>query len=512
MKTAVFYGRYSSDRQTEQSIEGQRRVCQEFAQSEDIRIVGEYVDRATSGTSTDHREQFQKMISDSKSSNWDYVLVYKLDRFARNRYDSAVYKRELKRNGVRVLSATERITDSPEGILIEGLLESMDEYFSRELSRKCKRGIRETIIKGYNFTRPPYGYKKVDRHFVIDDTAADNVRRIFRMYISGATLQSIADTLNAEGHRTNQGNVFQRYTISDILHNDKYTGTHYIAGIDEPETCPAIVSEETFNLAKSRLEKFAHNARKHKNGHVFALTGLIKCGECGCTVVGTSVQRKYFYYTCIARNCKPYPHNHALNVNAENVESSVIQALQGYFTEDRVDELAERLYKIYIAQDVEKPNNKNRLMEVEKQIQGAVAALIACPESEALQSRLQELEQQKREIQSVPTEQPRLTKKDFANFFRWLSLTLECAEDRKTFFNTIVHSATLYKDHVVIAINMTDENADPPARVELEKYFSDSVGNKSRKPCPNCTMVKPMSSKSCAICTAPQRSKAISLM
>lgn len=156
MKRAVFYGRYSSDRQTEQSIEGQRRVCEEFAKAEGIRIVAEYIDRATSGTSIDHRDQFQQMISDSKNGCWEYVLVYKLDRFARNRYDSAVYKQKLKRCGVKVLSATERITDSPEGILIEGLLESMDEYFSRELSRKCKRGIRETIIKGNTFTRAPY--------------------------------------------------------------------------------------------------------------------------------------------------------------------------------------------------------------------------------------------------------------------------------------------------------------------------------------------------------------------
>lgn len=479
MKCAVFYGRYSSDRQTEQSIEGQRRVCQEFAQAEGIDIIGEYIDRATSGTSTDHREQFQKMISDSKNCNWDYVLVYKLDRFARNRYDSAVYKQKLKRNGVKVLSATERITDSPEGVLIEGLLESMDEYFSRELSRKCKRGIRETIIKGYNFTRPPYGYKKIDRHFVIDNDTADNVRRIFQMYTSGMSLQGIADALNSEGHRTNKGNLFRRYTISDILHNDKYTGTHYITDIEEPETCPAIVSQETFEAAKVRLEKSAHNARNNKSGHVFALTGLITCGECGCTVVGTSVQRKYFYYTCIARSCLSYPHDHSLNINSEKVELSVIEALREYFTEERIDDLAERLYKIYTAQDMKKPNYEKRLSEVEKQIQGAVAALIACPESEALQAKLSDLERQKKEILSVPADQPQLSEKDFANFFRWISLTMENAEDRKKFFNTVIHSAILYKDHVVITINMTDTTAEPPTRVEIEKYFSDNVVNES---------------------------------
>lgn len=243
MKRAVFYGRYSSDRQTEQSIEGQRRVCEEFAAGENIQIVREYIDRATSGTSTQHREQFQQMISDSKTGGWEYVLVYKLDRFARNRYDSAVYKRELKRNGVTVLSATERITDSPEGVLIEGLLESMDEYFSRELSRKAKRGMRESILKGHCITRLPYGYKRTGKTCAIDEDAADVIRWIFREYSSGKTIQEIVDTLNIRGFRTMTGKRFKRPTVSVILRNDKYTGTHYVSDFEEPERYPQIISQ-----------------------------------------------------------------------------------------------------------------------------------------------------------------------------------------------------------------------------------------------------------------------------
>ena len=125
---AVIYARYSSERQTEQSIDGQLRECREFAESEGITIIGEYIDRAISGT-TDHRPEFQRMISDSKSKTFGAVIVYKLDRFARNRYDSAIYKSKLKSNGVKVLSAKERITDSPEGIILEGLLEAMNEYY-----------------------------------------------------------------------------------------------------------------------------------------------------------------------------------------------------------------------------------------------------------------------------------------------------------------------------------------------------------------------------------------------
>ena len=104
MKKAVIYARFSSHSQTEQSIEGQLRECYDFAKRSDITIVGEYIDRALTGTS-DKRPQFLKMIEDSKKKNFEYVLVYQLDRFARNRYDSANYKAKLKKNGVRVLSA-----------------------------------------------------------------------------------------------------------------------------------------------------------------------------------------------------------------------------------------------------------------------------------------------------------------------------------------------------------------------------------------------------------------------
>lgn len=96
MKKAVIYARFSSHSQTEQSIEGQLRECYDFAKRSDITIVGEYIDRALTGTS-DKRPQFLKMIEDSKKKNFEYVLVYQLDRFARNRYDSANYKAKLRK-------------------------------------------------------------------------------------------------------------------------------------------------------------------------------------------------------------------------------------------------------------------------------------------------------------------------------------------------------------------------------------------------------------------------------
>ena len=176
---AVIYARYSCDRQTEQSIEGQLRECKAFAASEGIHIIGEYIDRAISGT-TANRPEFQRMIADSRYKTFQAVIVYKLDRFARNRYDSAMYKSKLKANGVRVLSAKEHITDSPEGIILEGLLEAMNEYYSAELSQKIKRGMRENAIKGKTTGgNVALGYRiGADKQMEIDPAGASLVRRL----------------------------------------------------------------------------------------------------------------------------------------------------------------------------------------------------------------------------------------------------------------------------------------------------------------------------------------------
>jgi len=143
VKTAIIYARYSSDRQTEQSIEGQVHVCEDYAQRHDIVIVGSYIDRATTGTN-DNREQFQQMLKDSDKRAWDYVLVYKLDRFSRNKYEMAIHRKHLKDNGIKILSAMENIPDSPEGILLEALLEGSKHKNGHNEKRKLSQTKTKT--------------------------------------------------------------------------------------------------------------------------------------------------------------------------------------------------------------------------------------------------------------------------------------------------------------------------------------------------------------------------------
>ena len=184
-ENAVIYARYSSSGQNDQSIEGQLRECRAFAEREGYNVVFEYVDRALTGRN-DERPQFRKMIKDSERKQFQVVIVWKLDRFSRNRYDSAHYKHILRKNGVRVVSATERISDDPDGILLEGIIESMAEHFSANLAQNIRRGQRQNAEKGLHVGGvTPYGYKVVDRRLAADEKEAVVVRYAFEEYSKG---------------------------------------------------------------------------------------------------------------------------------------------------------------------------------------------------------------------------------------------------------------------------------------------------------------------------------------
>lgn len=227
----VIYARFSSHSQTEQSIEGQLKVCYEYARANNYTIVGEYIDRAQSGK-FDNRLQFQKMIADSDRHNFEGVLVYQLDRFARNRYDSAIYKARLKKNGVRVLFAKENITDDASGILVEGVLESMAEYYSAELSQKILRGMQINADKCLsNGSNVGLGYKVgEDRKFYVDEEEAAVVCEIFERYASGEPKTSIIEDLKRREIKTPIGKYFNFNSLTRLLTNRRYLGIYLYCG------------------------------------------------------------------------------------------------------------------------------------------------------------------------------------------------------------------------------------------------------------------------------------------
>ena len=179
MKTAVIYARYSSDSQSEQSIEGQIHVCKDYAEKNDIIVIDTYIDRAMTGTN-DNRVAFQKMLKDSSNHQFSLVLVYKLDRFSRNKYESVIHKKTLKDNGVSLISCMENIPNTPEGTLMETLLEGFNQYFSEELTQKVNRGLRESWLKG-NATggKKVFGYDIINKKYVINEYEKDIIIYFF---------------------------------------------------------------------------------------------------------------------------------------------------------------------------------------------------------------------------------------------------------------------------------------------------------------------------------------------
>ena len=302
MKTAVIYARYSSDSQTEQSIEGQLRVCQEYAERNGIVLINTYIDRAMTGTN-DNRPDFQRMLRDSAKREWNYVLVYKLDRFSRDRYEAAVHKHTLKENGVKLVSAMENIPDTPEGIILESLLEGMNQYYSAELAQKVKRGMKETRSKGnYTGGYVIYGYKVIDRKVVIDKDRAEVVIYIFEQYAQGTFVKDIIAALNEKGI-LNRGKPFAKNTIHNILKNEKYSGVYHYNNEEFTNIYPQIVPTDIFNIVR---EKSIRNEKGSRSTEaVYLLRGKLRCGYCGKPMnaeMGTSKNgKKIRYYKCQGR-------------------------------------------------------------------------------------------------------------------------------------------------------------------------------------------------------------------
>jgi DNA invertase Pin-like site-specific DNA recombinase len=455
MKKAVFYGRYSSANQTEQSIEGQLHVCEKFAAENGIEITAHYIDRAMSATS-DKRPQFQQMIADSSHGSFDTVLVYKLDRFARNRYDSAIHKKKLRDNGVRVVSATEPLSDTPEGIILEGMLESIDEYFSQELSRKCKRGLKESCDKGYFICNTvPLGYKKVDRRLEIDPETAPIIRKIFEEYVSGKSAATIANELNEQGLTVN-GRAFLSETIRKWLCNEVFVGRFHTG--ENIVEVPAVIDETVFAKALERKAAARKKYRERRPGVKYYLTGKAFCMKCGTGLCGHPIRNTYNYYWC--RECGSHI------IQAEPLHDKVKYALYEYLTEDKIKELAAAAYEEYRNSKPEDPTVPLRaeLKAVKTKIGNATAAILTGLDSSAVRQALAELEERSRTLENeiVMNEKhsPDLTREHFEYA---LSRILEYPEEQfEKLVGILVDRVIVSKEQVIICINLTNEANEPP--------------------------------------------------
>jgi DNA invertase Pin-like site-specific DNA recombinase len=248
------------------------------------------------------------MLRDSERGIFKAVICWKIDRFARSRYDSAMYKYKLKKNGVRVYYAKEAIPEGPEGIILESVMEGYAEYYSENLSQNIKRGNYDSALE-----RKTLGYRVLglrtgaNGRYEIDPETAPIVLRIFEEYAAGDPAKDIYTRLNAEGYRTSRGSMFNKNSLRHILKNEKYVGVYAYKDIRDEHGIPAIVSRELFDKCQSMLAEHHHSPAAARDVS-FLLTLKLFCGHCGEPMTGdggtSKTERVYHYYTCNNRKRK----------------------------------------------------------------------------------------------------------------------------------------------------------------------------------------------------------------
>ena len=457
MKKAVIYARYSSDNQSEQSIEGQVRVCKEYAERNDIMIVGSYIDRAMTGTN-DHRPEFQRMIQDSHKKNWECVIVYKLDRFSRDKYETVIHRKTLRDNGVKLVSAMENIPDTPEGIILEGLLESMNQYFSAELSQKTKRGMRENRIKGnYQGGKLLYGYKVENKKLVINEEEAAVVRYMFERYDAGAYIKDILVSLKTRGI-TKRGKPFAKSTVYRMLMMEQYSGIYRFGNEVYENMYPQIVDKELFARVKAKSASLKHGRASLLT--TYLLSRKLVCGYCGEKINGASGTNRdgtrVYYYRCSGKMKDPNSCQKT-TIRKELFENFIIKNVIAELNKPEVmNKLIDRI--LDILSNRTKVDEKLQILEKEqRQAKTSLDNLIKNAEqglvSQSIQNRIKELEEQIALLdQAIYTEKSKIDttmnreqlQKHYANAIN---------RNVKEIVGLLIKEIKVYNDRIKITIN-----------------------------------------------------------
>ena len=460
----VIYARYSSDNQREESIEGQLRECKAFAEKNDIQIVETYIDRALSAR-TDRRPDFQRMIKDSSGKKFELVIVWKLDRFARDKYDSAHYKRILKNNGVKVVPATEAISAGAEGILLESMLEGMAEYYSAELSEKVTRGLTENALKcKYNGGTLPIGYMiNSEQYFQIDPLTAPAVLDAFKHYADGASMREITDEMNLKGVRTKRGGKISINSVTRMLHNRKYIGEYRYNDIVHPNGIPAIIPEDLFNRVQERMAANKKAPAKHKAEDEYLLTTKLFCGKCQCYMVGesgTGRNKVHRYYKCAS--VKNHKDCDKKTVKKEWIENLVIEQIKKLiFDDELIEKLADTVMKLQSKENTALPLLKKRFADTQKSIDNMLDAIQQGILTASTKERFESLEKQKSElsVQIIKEEmaKPTLSREQIIFWFhRFRKLNTKRLDHRRRLIDSFVNAIILYDDRITFTFNYKD--------------------------------------------------------
>ncbi|TNU89454.1 hypothetical protein FIC87_11210 [Eggerthella lenta] len=483
---AVAYCRFSSSSQREASIEGQLKHCREYAEANGFTIIKEYVDRAASATN-DQRFYFQQMIEDAESGQFEAVLVYQLDRFARSRYDSAIYKNKLRKLGVRVVSVKENITDDPSGMMLEGILETLAEYYSNDLALKIRRGQNTNAEHClYNGGSVPFGYRiDESKHYQIDEETGPLAKRVFEQYAGGRSITEIIQEFNDAGMRTSRNKPFNKSTFKVMLQNRRYLGIYIYRDVEVPGGIPALVSQETFDAVQRRL-----GTLKNKRGVTgdYLLTTKLFCGHCGSMMVGVSGTSKtgaiHHYYACKKRNAKKCDKK---NTKRDYIENAVLDKCREVLTDENISLVAKKVSEL-CAKEADSPFLKQLRKEL-KQADNAIDNLLRALENGQEADLLLERVRQKREAkeaikgQIAKEELTRvlLTEHDIKFFLSELKKgSLDDEKYRKMLINVLINKVYLYDDRMTMFFNA---GKDP---VEITMEFQEEAFRQSSSNTTNC--------------------------
>ena len=483
---AVIYARYSSDSQREESIEGQLRECAAFAEKNGITVLRHYIDRAYSAK-TDNRPEFQNMIKDSGKRLFDIVIVWKLDRFARNRYDSARYKATLKKNGVKVVSATEIISEGAEGIILESVLEGYAEYYSADLSEKVVRGMTDNALKcKFNGGMMPIGYViDAEQHFKIDPLTAPFVLEAFKRYDGGETISSIMNWLNEQGLTNTRGQKMTFNSVGHILHNRRYIGEFRYRDVIVPDGIPAIVPQDLFDRVQEKLAKNKKAPARHKAEDDYLLTTKLFCGYCGaylCGESGTSRTGKvHHYYKCVSVK-KKRTECHKKPVRKEWIEDLVVGETMKMVMDDKaIEAIVSMLMDLQDRDNVNVPLYEQQLREAETAISNLLNAIQQGILTRSTKERLEELENRRDELENrlacEKLAKPKVSA-EFMTFWlhRFRKLDVRQKSHRKMLIDTFINAIFLYDDKMVITFNYK-EGTKTITFAELQEAISNKNGS-----------------------------------
>ena len=475
---AVIYARFSSHSQNEQSIEGQLATCYDFAKRQGYNVIAEYIDRAISGT-TDNRPEFQRMIEDSSKRQFEVVLVYQLDRFSRNRYDSAINKAQLKKYGVRVVSARENITDDASGVLMEAVLEGMAEYYSAELSQKIRRGMDINAEKCLSIgSNPGLGFTvDSDRHFHVDEQAAAIVVKIFEMYAAGQTVADICEHLNRQQIKTSIGGAFNKNSLNAMLQNRRYVGTYVYKGRETPDGMPRILSDELFYKVQDIMSKNKKAPARARAREEYLLTTKLFCGHCREMMTGISGTSKtgaiHNYYTCNGRKRKQCKKK---NVTKDYIEDLVVNLARNQLTNENIKKIA-----VAVAAQCEKEKdspNMQRLTALIRENEKTTSNLLnAIEQGQAVDIIANRLEQKKLERTELEKEVARetisfvdLSEPEIRFFLIGLrNGDINDEQNRRMLITVLVNAVYLYDDKFTVIFNASD------SPVEITQSLLDDI-------------------------------------